>query len=379
MNRRSLLRTFSCFASCVLLLASAAYGQTAWEEVARLATPDHFRDLATDGRHLVLGLSNPGMAQVYGREAGGWVVEDSLLGGGNCAVEDDWIAVTVGGSGGFVRLYQDTPSGWELVQTLFDPTPGGSYGRDLVLENGVLVVGDPMLGDGTSSDVHVYLLESGQWILAQTIPGPAAAGGDDAFGLRVALSGSRLAVSAPAWTSTGSVFVYERTVGPFVEVDLIQGPIGTKAFGAELDLLDNTLLVGSTGQPPFGGVRGSLNIYEHSRGAWHLARRMTDPDADPESGFGLHLALGRDVVAASSPYGGVSLPPAKIFTLHRIGGRWVRTGRIDSPTSLRNMGDALGFVGPELLATSRIVGTTGYLHQFRSTFARKPAVRPRGR
>ena len=354
---------------------ASARNQSAWVPVDRLTPSELYRDVSTDGVHALVSFGPGGQPQavVYRKERGAWTVEEELVKTaspgfpwGPCALRDGWAALSWQQSAGFVDVFAKGPSGWVLSQTLVDPTPGGSFGRDLAFGEGLLVVGDPMLANGSTSDVHVYALDAGAWTLVQTIDGPAAANQDDGFGLSVDVEASRLFVGAPEWANRGVVFVYERTNGPFVEVDRLVAGASDRGFGRSLAGHGTTLLVGAR---TTSSIPGAASLFSFDGAGWVLERRLSDPEGDSDSQFGRSVALGPGVAAVSAPWG-LGGGDSKVYFLHRIAGRWVRTGVEDDPPPIPFglFGVGMAFDRQQLLVTSNAGFQGGELHVYGPTF-----------
>ncbi len=197
-----------------------------WVETAKLLPPFgesagwFGRWLALDAGRLLIGapyedvrpaeggapLTDVGTAYIYEHVGGEWRRTATLLPeplqagasfGWSVAIDGDRLAVsawseTVGeAAAGAVYVYREAKGVWRLEARVTppDPQPAHQFGRDIELEQNVLVVGAPG-DDGEYSDsgaVYVYHQFNFAWNYAGKFVAPEGSGGD-ALGTQVALS-----------------------------------------------------------------------------------------------------------------------------------------------------------------------------------------------
>jgi len=217
-----------------------------WDLVGSLTNPDpDFNDylgaaVDIDGDVAVSGTLSPnteeGQAYVYEDTGGGWArVADlhALIPGGerfndnmfglSVAVEGNTIVVgardDTSATPGKAYVFQDTGSGWELVDTLAasDGANGDAFGTDVAIDGGRIVVTALNHDVGATANagkayVYEYDSGSGSWVETDQIV-HSAASTSDRFGSAVDLDGEHLAVGAElddtTFTNQGAVLAYE--------------------------------------------------------------------------------------------------------------------------------------------------------------------------
>lgn len=203
-----------------------------WIEEARLSAPvprPHARfgaAVALSGERLAVGApldeeaGRVGSVRVYVRDAGGWSLEETLVGGAPGAAERlGWSVdlegdVLVAGApwafgGGLARVYERDPgAGFGEVATLVDPelAAGARFADALALSDGLVAVGAP-----NAARVRLFERTDGGWTRGAALA-MTGASEDEEFGAALALAGSRLSVGAPgaagAQHQSGAVFEY---------------------------------------------------------------------------------------------------------------------------------------------------------------------------
>lgn len=174
------------------------------------------------------------------------------------AMSGSWVAVG-NGSGNGIDIYDlasATPGTPAVRVSEFHPF-GGYYGRSIALDGSLLVVGAYLQGD--EGRAYVYDLTSATPSVAvRTIPNPTS-GLSESFGEAVAISGTRVVVSARTWDAPGAidagrVYVFDlSSATPNTPVAMLTEP--TPAFSerfGEVVGISGTRVVVSNG----GGVGG---------------------------------------------------------------------------------------------------------------------------
>ena len=135
---------------------------------------------------------------------------------------------------------------------------------------------------------------------------------DDIFGFSVASDGSTVVVGAPGdhypdnssnLTAVGSVYVYERSGGGFVEHAHLTTDVYSSAFGYDVAVDGDRIVVGDPYSGP--GATGSMRVYVRKGDKWTLEDRIT---FDASSGDALHpgirfsVDIDGDTIVAGSPF-----------------------------------------------------------------------------
>lgn len=263
------------------------------------------------------------------------------------------------------------------------------------MDGTVLVVGAAN-DDGRAMNagaVHVFRLDTltGRWNEEQRLTASDPHAGDN-FGVRVAVSGDRLAVGAAghdmgvANSNVGLVYVFARSGGSWTEEARVQQPgpqagdrYGTalsldgdtlvakttraivamrrtgnawfqeatpaSAVGDDVDVQGDLLVVGQpndpsgTGQPGDQSApnAGAVRVYSRSGAAWTEAAYLKA--ANPQAGaeVGAAVALRDNTIVT------VVRTQGAVLTFHRVGGSWVVGPRVlaSNPTDLVQWGTSV--------------------------------------
>lgn len=224
-------------------------------------------------------------ARVFRRVGGAWTYEaqlqpaDPLTTNGisirSLAIDGDWAAVghrTALGANGFpsgftgaVYLYEHSAGVWTQRAKLLpaDSLNNDRVGWSLAMDGGVLAFSSRAGFNNTApaGRVHVHRIVGGVPVAEATLTAsvPGQLGND--FGHAISTDGVRLAVSDPQDNaqpgSTGSVYVYERSGGAWVESAVVRPsrPVAAN-FGAEVRIQGDELFVSSAA----------------TQGVWHFRR-----------------------------------------------------------------------------------------------------------
>ncbi|WP_434425691.1 hypothetical protein [Nannocystis pusilla] len=188
-------------------------------------------ELALDGDRVVVGgtIDQPnsgGAAWVYEYAGGNWVLEGELEPSetspedcfgtaaairGDLAVVGAYQSDEFGGNDGAAYIYEREDGAWTRVASLHEKVGDldGSYGQDVMILGGLVIVGAPQVGDGR---VYAYAKVDGAWKLKKTLTHDQ---NDSAsMGWSLGSDGARLIVGAPAYNPVGAARIYEVTQGP---------------------------------------------------------------------------------------------------------------------------------------------------------------------
>lgn len=193
--------------------------------------------------------------------------------------------------------------------------PGLRFGRDLMIHGDLLMIGAPGRdGPGFGGppvafegQVSVFMLQpNGEWVETQVLM-PVDSHSDQAFGLRVELSGNRAFVSAPGddelGVRAGAVYVLDRINGQWQVGQKILASDGEEGdtFGASMDFDQGRLVVAAPheGSGHLEGW-GKLYAYEEQAGVFVETQDWTSPDVFRDDWFGYHLELDGDLLVVNS-------------------------------------------------------------------------------
>ena len=248
-----------------------------------------------DGRQLDgTRIDDSGVAYVYEKVAGTWIRTGTLLPaepqagasfGWSVAISGDRIAVAAwedpveGVEAGSVTTYKQHKGLWqaEAVFRPNEPSHRHLFGRDIELQDGVLVVGAP--GDDTIAEdagaIFVWHYYNNQWNFAGRLVASDAIPGD-ALGSQVALHGRWLASGAydhddPIW-SAGATYVWKLDSlwefhAKLQASDMQPGDW----FGYSVDIKDERMVIGAPhrAHPESGTYRsGAAYVFELIEDQW---------------------------------------------------------------------------------------------------------------
>ncbi|WP_428265240.1 cadherin-like beta sandwich domain-containing protein [Haliangium sp.] len=308
------------------------------------------------------------------------------------------------GNSGAVYIFRRSGNTWvqEAYLKASNPDVDDNFGHGVALSGNTLAVGAPIEAssdtgvDADQSDngtpqagaVYVFEYDGSAWAQTEYIKA-SNAGGGDLFGLRVALDGDTLAVSAHGEASAnpadpaddtaalaGAVYVFERTGGAWEEVAYLKAaaPDGTPAqpngdqFGFNISLSGDLLAAGALfddspardidgdAADNTGEDNGSVYVFRRDDvGSWNQEAYIKASNSDNLDLFGQFVALAGDVLAvganredsSASGVGGNpddnSATDSGAVYVYRRGddGTWTEEGYVKS--SNIQGGDNLGF------------------------------------
>ena len=244
---------------------------------------DEFGDLSLSGNRLLVGARNPGgvgKAWVFDITTG--QVISTLLNpepatgdwfGVRLAIEgttavvgalfDDFGATDAGSVYVFNALTGGAPTA--IIRNP-SPATGDSFGSDLGISHGRIVV--PAHGDDTvaSNSGAAYIFDAASGTLLQTLVNPLAKA-DDRFGYGVGISGERVAVGIweadRQFTNSGAVAVFDVITGELETLIDNPNPSPEDYFGTSyIRFAGDTLLIGAGGEDRPSSNSGAGYIYQ---------------------------------------------------------------------------------------------------------------------
>ncbi len=210
-------------------------------------------------------------------------------------------------SGGIARIYDlSSPTPAEPVVTLPNPAPAeaGAFGWSVGISGTQAVVGATGSVFFDAGRAYTYDLAGPTptvptFTLLNPNPGPS-----DTFGYAVAISGNRVAVSAPQKSiggdAFGAVMVYDLSgATPATPATTLPNPGGSQSgfFGAATAMAGTHLAVGA---PFFGHGGGSVYAYELAGASPEVPiATLNNPRLATEDRFGYSVAVGTKVVVGA--------------------------------------------------------------------------------
>jgi hypothetical protein len=238
-----------------------------------------------------------------------------------------------------VAVLSTGANGWTRVATLTPPTGANpvGWGHVVAVDAGnplTAVVG------GNGAEVDVYILNSGgNWTLQQQILAPADLSGGsfgNAVGTggtnRVTISGNTLAVGDPSegsapvdGFSTGAAWIYTRSNNTWTQSKKLTGPGAFGQFGASVALSGTRLMVTA---PNINNQSGAVFVYTGSGSNWSSEGTLTDPQGTESLEFGSSVALDGNTAVVGEDQAIAPNCPLSVVTGGRCdhGAAWVFRG-----------------------------------------------------
>ncbi|AKS42882.1 choice-of-anchor D domain-containing protein [Wenzhouxiangella marina] len=271
---------------------------------ASASSPQTHRRVGLDGDRLVIGASSAGSdGRVFAflRDGDSWELDQIIdapiqghytgfgsaiaLDGGTLAVGAPFQTAPQSGTGfqaGQVHLYRLEQGSWTLSHSLVSSTSNkfkARFGNELGLADGRLLI-----GEAARARVHVYQAAGEDWLLETVLmPGD----GEDAgagFGTSFSIDGSRIAIGAPGAivdgeSGEGAVYVFIFDGLNWGQLQRLTAPDQPReAFGQQVDMHGNTLLVGEIGQTVSVSA-GRAHRFESGGMFFSLAETLSQPAA----------------------------------------------------------------------------------------------------
>lgn len=183
--------------------------------------------------------------------------------------------------------------------TALDATAEAGFGTVIAVDGNWAMIGAPhddQMGL-LSGAVYVYERKSDGWSQTQKL---TASDQDivDRFGISVTISGDRALIGS-AWgdgnqQNSGAVYVYERGVGGWIEVQKLTALDGVAGdhFGASVDLDGGIAIVGAPSADSIVPDAGAAYFFEDTGGGWSQMQKL-DPGVGghPRDHFGISVSI----------------------------------------------------------------------------------------
>ena len=283
------------------------------------------------------------------------------------AVDPPWAAVADRTTHNGVFLYNLTPTGWRLTQSILAPDTA-QFGDSVAFDGDTLVVGSPWwdyLGE-RKGKVFVYERAGSQWSLAQELQPPGLRY-DDSFGDAVAIDGDVIVAGAPKVDSPdmnqGAVFIYERngTSWDLASAFRYEGQPATSQSEVELGkavaVSGDTVVAGARGAELSG--TGEVWVFEREATGWRHTASLKDPTPTAGDSLGKSVAIFGDTIVAGEggqPTGVFQCKQGTALIFERgIGGTWHLVQEIEASDGFGNTTGSDHFAAGVSMEGERIV------------------------
>ncbi|MBN1771353.1 MAG: FG-GAP repeat protein [Deltaproteobacteria bacterium] len=270
--------------------------------------------VSLDGDTAVVGgqlETNPAMAYVFVRSGSTWTQQAKLAAadaegnayfGSSVSLDRDLALVGAWGSSPYGAAYVFARSGetWSQ-QAKVVPVDTSTYpphfGDAVSLSGDTALIGAPSDDDlgYNSGSAYVFARSGGVWLEEAKLTAADGAMWDE-FGDSVSLSGDTALVGSPGHDVGGSVYVFVRSGGAWMqEAKLTPSDVRPyDEFGMSVSLAHETALIGAYRHDDPGSDSGAAYIFVRSAGAWVQQAESAGGAGD---GLGRAVALGVDGTA----------------------------------------------------------------------------------
>jgi len=347
------------------------------------------QSIAYDGRTIVVGSPGtfsfplPGEVHVFAEgPLGRWFLTETLTveaegvveGFGNqVALDADRLAVQGSIDGiGHVFLFQRTSLGRWIEIARATPTDvlyvACEPFRDLALCGSTLLVGnDPDDEYGPfASAVHVFDTSSGLVEVQKLVPADVA--DFDHFGESLALENDTAVISSFVDNPSGSVYVFRKTPGGWVEHQKLWNPDPSLFwFGWSVDIQRDRIVVGVPDCPDTGGgaCRGAVFVYEEDdAGRFERVARIDAGLPPPLGVMGQAIALDGDRLYVRSRRDSVGTLAGGLRVYDRApDGAWFERAFLSSPLEPLGEGFAWSLAAADGRVAASVLGDFKHCYQ----------------
>ncbi len=275
---------------------------------------------------------------------------------------------------GYVCIYERLSRGdWKTPVKLYAPIPQevGHFGQSISLNNGKLLVGEPLYNTTDSANhkqagrAWLYQRDQfGHWRNAPSLS-PMKQSGNAWFGYAVALTDSNAFISAPMMTvsqsqsmeGAGAVYVFSLSDKDTKETQLLTSPtvMAGQQFGNAIAADKQTLVIAAH-RSDIKGIKnfnssGAVFIYEKNmEGHWVFKQELHVPNPIGQENFGSAISLSGDqlIVGASQDQLDEknlnrikNAGAAYFYRKSKISKKWELEQKLTAPS--RSEGDLFGF------------------------------------
>ena len=200
--------------------------------------------------------------------------------------------------------------------TASDGGPGEVFGLSPVFDDDWLMMGAPFARNELSvpnGACYVFRRQNGAWVETQVLE-PDVFDFGHTFGFDLALEGGRLLVGDPdAAQHQGEVVAYELDAGVWKQAQVIMPEIdGLMGFGNQLAMDGSTLLIGA---PDSGMNAGAAGMYSLVEGDWVYINTVVHAPSDGLSLFGAMLDINAQTMMIAAPLDDVDAGSVYVYRL----------------------------------------------------------------
>ena len=310
-----------------------------WHQQAKLtaddgAAKDEFGgNVALSGDTAVIGAmfqddkgDNSGSAYVFTRSGTTWSQQVKLTAadgaegdafGQSIALSGDTVVIGAphdddkGNDAGSVYVFTRSGTTWsqQVKLTAADGVAGDVFGISIAFSGDTIVIGADLNDEKAlnAGAVYVFTRSGSSW--SQQAKITAADGAEtDIFGVRVALSGDTILISARRddddvmGIDAGSAYIFTRTGTTWQQQIKLTASDGAAddRFGRSVALVADTAVIGAMFQDDKGNNSGSAYVFTRSGTTWSQQVKLTAADGAEGDVFGWSVALSDDTAVITA-------------------------------------------------------------------------------
>jgi len=310
-----------------------------WHQQAKLtaddgAAKDEFGGkVALSGDTAVIGAmfqddkgDNSGSAYVFTRSGTTWSQQVKLTAadgaegdafGQSIALSGDTVVIGAphdddkGNDAGSVYVFTRSGTTWsqQVKLTAADGVAGDVFGISIAFSGDTIVIGADLNDEKAlnAGAVYVFTRSGSSW--SQQAKITAADGAEtDIFGVRVALSGDTILISARRddddvmGIDAGSAYIFTRTGTTWLQQIKLTASDGAAddRFGRSVALVADTAVIGAMFQDDKGDNSGSAYVFTRSGTTWSQQVKLTAADGAEGDVFGWSVALSDDTAVITA-------------------------------------------------------------------------------
>jgi hypothetical protein len=219
---------------------------------------------------------------------------------GDKIVAEDGYDLVLSADGGSIKHYADTdhsffvnatPSEFKIVPADANPAVSGSFAYSADIDGYTIAA---MGSEDGEQGIYVYVRSGNTWVEEQKIIDAAWT-----QPYKVALWGDTLAIVAIV-SGDRRIDVYTRFDGYWTLEQSIATPTASILFGSDIDLYEDTLVIGATGDDTEGVNAGATFVYTRTAGVWSQQQKLTPIQLDDGDSFGYSVSVWKDKLIAGA-------------------------------------------------------------------------------
>jgi hypothetical protein len=232
------------------------------------------------------------------------------------------IGSPLAGLGGVVYVFQPNINTYTQTARLTPSGPNSSSieaGFSVAYDGTTLVFGAPAGGAITAGAVYVFVQNALIWTQAAVLTASDAAS-LDMFGDSVSVSGSLVAVGAPAKAGGGAAYVFTGSGSTWSQQAKLVPAGAHSVFGSSIALQGTRVLVGGS---------GGAYVFAQSGTTWSQQAQLTPVGGTANDSFGASVSFQPSTIVVGAPDNNSSTGAAYVFT--SAGTSWVQSQQLLAP------------------------------------------------